>query len=48
MAFLADRHEAPRIDLGRRGSRLDFTIAGELARLHVGPEGKILFYFVSW
>jgi hypothetical protein len=35
-------------DLGPYGWRVHFSAAGEHAHLYVGPDGRYLFYFVSW
>lgn len=35
-------------DLGPYGFRVHFAAAGEHAHLYVGPDGRFLFYFVSW
>lgn len=35
-------------DLGAYGFRVHFAAAGEHAHLYVGPDGRFLFYFVSW
>ncbi|MFO0931125.1 MAG: hypothetical protein U1E39_00285 [Planctomycetota bacterium] len=35
-------------DLGPYGFRIHFAAAGEHAHLYVGPDGRFLFYFVSW
>lgn len=35
-------------DLGARGWRINFSAGGEHAHLYVGPDGRFLFYFVSW
>ncbi len=35
-------------DLGPYGFRIHFSAGGEHAHLYVGPDGRFLFYFVSW
>ncbi len=35
-------------DLGPYGWRIHFFAGGEHAHLYVGPDGRFLFYFVSW